>query len=113
MTDPIPMRPIRWDSLRADEAERVIRDRVSDTDNVIFGLHAFDRIDQRSITRQDVYWILETGHVEGQPERVGTEWKVTVVRRMPGSREAGVVTAFAREDKTIFVVTVEWMDWIR
>ena len=115
MADPPAFRrPIRWHALRADEAERIIRERVADTDNVIFSEHAFDRVDERSITQEEAYWILEGGSVESQPERVGeAEWKVLVARRMPGTREAGVVTAIAKDDRRIFVITVEWLDWIR
>jgi len=114
VTDPIPIRrSILWHKLRSDEAQRVIRERVADTNNVIFGEHAFDRVEERSITQGDAYWILEGGEVEGQPERVGEEWKVVVVRRMPGTREAGVVTIFAKDSNELFVKTVEWMDWNR
>ena len=40
-------------------------------------------------------------------------WKVTVVRRMPGTREAGVVTIVWRTKDELFVKTVEWMDFTR
>lgn len=117
MVDPVPFRrPIRWSNLRADEAERVIRERVKDTDNVIIGDHALERIDERfgalAFTSMDIYWILETGTVHGKPIRENSkEWKVIVVKRMPGSREAGVVTLIATEAETLFVKTVAWMDW--
>ena len=38
------------------------------------------------------------------------EWKVIVVKRMPGVREAGVVTLIAMDNEKLFVKTVEWMD---
>jgi hypothetical protein len=38
---------------------------------------------------------------------------VVVVKRMPGKREAGVVTLFAESDGSLFVKTVQWMDWFR
>jgi hypothetical protein len=109
-------RPVRWSNLRSDEAEREIRERVKDTDNVIISDHAFDRMDERfsgiAFTAVDVYWILETGTVQGTPTREnGQEWKVVVVRRMPGAREAGVVTLVASTNNKLFVKTVEWMDW--
>jgi hypothetical protein len=111
-------RPIRWSNLRADEAERVIRERVAEnTDNVIISDHAFERAQERfdsfTFTSVEVYWILETGTVQGKPEKENSrEWKVVVVKRMPGTREAGVVTLMAQDDKTLFVKTVEWMDWL-
>ena len=117
MADPIPFRrPIRWDNLRCDEAERLIRERVKDTGNVIIGRHALKRIRERfegpEFTTEDVYWILETGMIRGTPTREDrASWKVIVTKRMPGTRDAGVVTLIAMADNTLFVKTVEWMDW--
>jgi hypothetical protein len=114
MAEPIPFRrPIRWAKLRADEAQGVIRERCKDTANVFIGEHAFDRVEERTITTEDVYRILETGHVDGDPIKEGEEWKVIVVKRMPGTRKAGVVTLFAERDGALFVKTVQWMDWFR
>ena len=112
MVEPTPLRrPINWAKLRSDEAERLIRDRAKDSECVIFSVHAFDRVDERSITQQDAYRILRTGFVEGSPQgNFEGEWEVTVVKRMPGTREAGVVTIVYRNEKTLFVKTVEWMD---
>jgi hypothetical protein len=80
MADPIPFRrPIRWDNLRSDEAERLIRQRVRDTDNVIISRHALKRVrerfEQEWFTSEDVYWILETGTIptgrRGKPQPNG------------------------------------------
>jgi len=93
MIDPIPLqRPVNWQRLRSDEAERVVKERARQTDNVFFAAHAFARIEERAIVQEDVYWILETGSVEGYPIFDDGEWKVVMVRRLPGKREAGVVT---------------------
>lgn len=118
MSDPVPFRrPIRWGALRADEAERVIRERIKESENVIVSEHAFERVSERGgeiLTNVDIYYILETGMVEGVPVKANdAEWKVVVVKRMPGTREAGVVTLIAQSDDTLFVKTVEWMDWLR
>lgn len=81
------VRPVRWNSLRPDEAEQVIRERAGKTPNVIFSDHAFDRIEQRSITQADALTIIRQGHVEGDPLQTASgDWKVVVVRRMPGGR---------------------------
>jgi hypothetical protein len=116
MADPLPFRrPIRWSNLRTDEAERIIRERVKVTSNVIIGVHAFDQLDIRfgSILPEDIYWILETGIIPRKPTKENvTEWEVIVVKRMPGTREAGVVTLIATDADTLFVKTVEWMDWL-
>ena len=114
MADSLPFRrPINWQRLHSDDAERVVKERARQTENVFFSEHAFDRIEERSIVQEDVYWILETGAVEGQPVFEDGEWKVIMVRRMPGKRDAGVVTLFVQENEELFVKTVEWMDWIR
>jgi hypothetical protein len=100
MADPPPFRrPIRWKNLRADEAERIIRERAADRSNVIFSDHAFDRVEERSILSEDVYRILETGSVEGAPTFSAGEWKAVMVKRMPGTRRAGVVTVFWQNRK--------------
>ena len=115
MADPMPFRrPVHWDRLRADEAERIVRERAKDTRNIIIGTHAFDRIPERSILQEDVYRVLRSGYIDAQPERTGKgEWKAVVVRRMAGHREAGVVTIIFRDNDTLFVKTVEWMDTAR
>ena len=107
------VRPVRWSALRADEAERIIRERAAASDRVGFSFHAFDRVEERSITQVDAMTILRQGNIEGTPELAanGTDWKVTVVRRMPGGRDAGAVTVIYRPpSEELFVVTVEWMD---
>src|SRR4051812_49251119 len=115
MADPIPLkRPVNWARLRSDQAEGIIRERAQITGNGVIGGHAFDRVKGRSIVTEDVYWILQTGYAEGEPSYEGDgEWKVIMVRRMPGCREAGVVTIIVSTDDDVFVKTVEWMDWIR
>jgi hypothetical protein len=107
------VRPPRWSALRGDEAGRVIRERAATTSKVVFGSHAFERIAERSITQVDALTILRQGHIGGAPELAanGLDWKVVVVRRMPGGREAGAVTVIYRPpSEDLFVVTVEWMD---
>ena len=107
------IRPVCWQALRSDEAERIIRERATVTSRVIFGVHAFERIEERSITQVDALNILRHGHVKDTPKRTknGVDWKVVVAQRMPGGREAGVVTVvFQPPNERLFVVTIEWMD---
>lgn len=114
MSDPVPFRrPVNWRHLRCDEAERIVKERASNTANVLITEHAFDRIEGRAIVQEDVYWILQTGFIEGEPVLEHGEWKVVMVRRMPGTREAGVVTLFVKDGEDLIVKTVMWMDWIR
>src|SRR4030088_1416185 len=105
MAKPVPFeRPVNWTKLRADQAQTIIRERARLTINVVIGEHALDRIDERSIVAEDVYWILQTGFAEGQPTYEGDdEWKVIMVRRSPDCREAGVVTLIVSNDKEVFV----------
>ena len=108
-------RPVKWKQLRPDEAERIVRERAQDSAQVIFGDHAFERIDERSITQLDAYRILRTGYLEGSPvQNLEGDWEVNVVKRMPGSsREAGVAVIIIREGEDLFVKTVKWMDVTR
>ena len=112
MVEPTPFkRPINWSNLRTDEAERLVRERAEDSSRVIFGYHAFDRIEDRSITQPDAYNILRQGFIESAPQlNMENDWEVIVTKRMSGTRKAGVVTIIFREDETLFVKTVEWMD---
>ena len=83
---------------------------AEDSGKVFFGSHAWDRIDERSITRADALTILRKGYIEGKPQNTEKgEWKVTMTRRLNRSRSAGVVTIILKND-ALFVKTVMWMD---
>ncbi|MDF1732962.1 MAG: DUF4258 domain-containing protein [Minwuia sp.] len=106
-------RPINWDKLRRDEAERVIRERAApeNTGRVIITDHAFDRVGQRSITRAEVMRILREGRCHSDPELTEHgEWKVVISKKVLGGREAGVVTVILNDNKRLVIPTVEWMD---
>lgn len=115
MAEPIPFRrPIRWTSLRSDEAEATIRDWAQDTARVVITDHAFDRVDERDADSLDVmvvYRALQTGVVLGDPvmNEFG-HWQATMAKRMPGGRDACVVTVIVRDDRTLIVRTVMWRD---
>jgi hypothetical protein len=114
MADPVPFkRPVNWQRLRPDDAERIIRQRSQDPANIVLTVHAEERMGERDIPVPEVHRILRTGTVEGVPERDGAAWKVTIMRRIPDRREAGVVTAIVQNDKKVVVITVEWMDLLR
>jgi hypothetical protein len=109
------LRPIRWDRLRTDEAEREIRRRLAIASPAI-SVHAFDRSRERQeqgiLNTVDMISILRTGSVCEPPRREGNGWKAVVEKRMPGSRRsAGVVTVIVIPGDDLEVVTVEWMDW--
>jgi hypothetical protein len=117
MVEPTPfIRPPRWTDLRADEAEKIIREWSSDTARVIITEHAFERIDERSaaeiIDAPTIYRILQTGQVFGEPTKNERgHWQATMAARMPGGREACAVTVIVREDHTLIVRTVMWKDF--
>jgi len=115
MSEPIPIRrPIRWTELRTDEAEQIIREWAKDTGRIIITDHAFERIDERlgePLDTEMVYRVLQLGRVLGDPvvnER--GHWQATMAKRMPGGRDACVVTIIIRDDRTLIVRTVMWRD---
>jgi hypothetical protein len=108
---PFP-RPIHWDNLRADEAERLIQKRCQsdDTDSVIYTNHTWDRVSERDITRADIVRILRNGHCDQPKRNERGKWQVIVSMRLKGSREAGVVTVILEKEEKLVVRTVEWID---
>lgn len=106
-------RPINWEKLRTDEAERVVRERAREgkTGNVILSDHTWDRVSEREITRKDIFRILREGHCLEDPiKNEKGNWQVIIVKRIAGSREAGVVTVILDDEEGLVVRTVEWMD---
>jgi hypothetical protein len=112
MTTVTPFRrPINWARLRQDEAELIVRSRASDSDNMIFTYHAWDRGDEREFTREDVFQMLQTGHCHGAPERNEEgDWQVVMVARIAGNRDAGAVTVILEGETKLVIRTVQWMD---
>ena len=116
MTEPIPIkRPVRWENLRSDEAEKVIREWSAETNRVIITVHAFERLEERSdveaIDTQTIYRILQTGQVLGAPvKNEKGHWQAIMVSRMPGGRDACAVTVIVRENRTLIVRTAMWKD---
>lgn len=109
------VRPVRWNNLRTDEAEREIKRRLALPDPpLIIKEHADSRIQERGDERlldSDILTILRTGTVRQQPRKEVNGWSVVVEKRMPGTRDAGVVTVIVHPGEELIVVTVEWMDW--
>lgn len=106
-------RPIRWDRLRSDEAERIVRQRSQEgaTGQVIFTDHTWDRVSEREITQRDVYRILRTGHCHKAPiKNEKGDWQATMVKKIAGNRDAGVVTVILEDKELLIIRTVQWMD---
>ena len=90
---------------------KTIRSLAKASENVFFGSHARQRMEQRGISDADAIRVLVLGEIKGNvtPGDKAGEWKCKVVARVKGSRETGVVTV-TLELKKILVVTVEWED---
>jgi len=91
-------------------AQRRIREAAADSDNVIFGEHALERMEERGIYDVAVLEILRLGTIDGNPEITERkEWKCKMVKRIRGAREAGVITIILHNGR-LFIKTVEWED---
>lgn len=96
---------------RPERLTRIVRSLAEDSDRVIVGDHARDRMEERDILDVDVFRVLRKGTLKGpiEPGKKFGEWRCKMVERIRGAREVGVVTVVVREQK-LFVVTVEWED---
>ena len=71
-------------------AQKKIREAATNSDNVIFGDHALERMDERGIYDFFVLEILRTGVIDGNPEiTTEQEWKCKMIKKIRGAREAG------------------------
>lgn len=91
-------------------AERRIRETAADSDFIIWGDHALERMDERGITDVQVLEILRTGMVVETPAKTECdEWQCKIVKELRGRRKAGVVTIILHNGR-LFLKTVEWED---
>ena len=91
-------------------AEKRIKALAAKTENIGWGFHALERMDERGIYDVDVLRVLREGACLGEPEpTLQQEWKTKMVRKMRGAREVGVVVIILRPNR-LFVKTVEWED---
>ena len=92
-------------------AEAIIRQAARDSDNVIFGDHALERMLERGFSDEEIIKALRTAIVMEDPTRTGRgEWQCKVVKRLRGVRDVGIVTIILLSGK-LFLKTVEWEDW--
>lgn len=111
MENIVPLRrPVRWDRLRCDEAERLVRERAKASENVIITHHAAQRLLERGILDIDLFRALRNGQVVDDPVRVNDDWEVKVVKRLKGARDVQTVTIIVRADETLIIKTVMWRD---
>jgi hypothetical protein len=112
MVDPTPFRrPVNWQNLRADEAEKIIKERAEDSGKVQIIGHPQERSDERTILAPDIYRILREGMVVEQPAKnENGDWEVVIQRRMRGTRDAGAATIILTDSDWLIVKTVMWID---
>lgn len=105
-----PSRKVTRYRLTSAIAEKRIKSLAEISDNIAWSFHALQRMSEREIFDADVLRILRGGSIENEPEEARQgEWKCKMVRRLRGSREAGVVVIILRADR-LLVKTVEWED---
>ena len=109
----VVIRPIQWTRLRTDEAEREIRRRLKIADPFV-SPRAYDQMEYREeqgrLNSVDMMTILSKGAVYKEPRLEEGGWVVIVEKRMPGARDAGVVTLIVNPGDDLEVWTVGWMD---
>lgn len=84
---------------------------LAEQGEVSFSDHAYERMDERSISDVQVIRVLKTGEIRGdiEPGNRNGEWKCKIVERVKGMREIGVATVVIRNAR-LFIKTVEWED---
>jgi hypothetical protein len=96
--------------LDAKRAEKLIHELSADSSSVFVTAHAEERMAERGFTMRDLLTVLRSGSVVGQPVLTKQkEWKYKVVKRLRGSRDAGVITVVAK-GRTLIIITMEWED---
>ena len=96
--------------MNAKQAEATVRALALDSSKVIVTDHAAERMEERGFDDMDLHRVLESGSVVIAPTLTERgEWKCKVVKRLRGTRDAGVVTVIARNDQLI-ILTMEWED---
>jgi len=111
MDDALPARKVVRYRLTPALAERRIKQIASVSAHIRWSFHALQRMEEREIYDVDVLRVLRDGVISGEPEETPTkgEWKCKMVRKLRGTREAGVVAIILRNDG-LLIKTVEWED---
>jgi hypothetical protein len=108
MADHNDLLPFR---MRPDRALAIVRRLAADTSCIAWSVHALQQMQRRDISDLMAIEVLRGGYIKGEvePGRSFGEWKLKVVRRIKGRRDAGVAVVIIREAR-LFVKTVEWED---
>ena len=95
---------------QARQLEARVRELAADSQNILWSDHARDRMEERGIFPEDVLRMLRVGFMRGSPDKTEFgEWKLKMVNKIKGAREAGAVTIIL-VDGRLFIKTVEWED---
>jgi uncharacterized protein DUF4258 len=110
--DPSSQAVVRRFLPRPDALERNIKAIAKNSDQIDWSLHAFDQMEDRGISTDDVLEVLRTGSVKGGVEagKNPGEWKLKMVKVLVGRRDCGVVTIVKRNNR-LWIKTAEWEDW--
>lgn len=95
---------------RTDHCQGVVRRIAANADDIRFGVHAFDRSNEREISTIDAIDVLRTGTIKSGvvPGKSPGEWVCKIAKKIdPRKPEIGVVTVVINE-MSLLVVTVEW-----
>lgn len=96
--------------LTASVAQQRVRDAAVRSENIVWGDHALERMDQRGIMRQDVLRVLRSGYCDELPELTEYgEWKCKMTQKIRGARKAGAVVIILHDGR-LFLKTIEWED---
>jgi hypothetical protein len=111
MDDALLGRKVSKYRLTSAIAEKRIKRIAAASNSIKWSLHGLHRMEEREIFDVDVLRILRDGMISGEPEEtpIGGEWKCKMVRKLRGTREAGVVVIILRKD-CLLIKTVEWED---
>ena len=84
---------------------------AKDDEHSVWGVHAFDRSEERDITIRDALTVLRSVYLDDVLEAGLNpgEWKGKMTKAMKGRREIGVVVIVIRNE-SLFAKTVEWED---
>ena len=92
------------------QAEAQIHALAMDSSKVIITFHAAQRMEERGFTTADLVRVLTTGIIMEAPRQTGEDdWTCKIIRRLQGSRDAGVITIIVKRQKLI-IKTMEWED---
>jgi hypothetical protein len=97
-------------TLKAEDAQKRVRELSWDSANVIWTDHALARAEERDLSLPEILTVLRGGYVDDPPiEEEPREWRCKVTKKHRG-RTVGVLTVVVDDKGQLIIVTVEWED---